>query len=276
MISFHPVVRATVVAIAAALAGCGTDAGPAGSAATPAAPAPARREVAVAAAADLRFALDEVIVAFARASPEIAVKPVYGSSGSLFAQIQNKAPFDVFLSADVSYPRKLVEAGLALEGEREFVYAVGHLVLWAPSGSAVPVEKGVQALLDPAVRKVAIANPAHAPYGRAAEAALKGLGVYDAVAPRLVLGENISQTFQFIESGAADVGVVALSLALAPNVRGKGKYWQLPDDSYPPLEQGGLVLRTARDAEAALAFRRYFTTDAAPILKRYGFALPGS
>src|SRR5262249_39922487 len=157
------------------------------------------------------------------------------------------APFDLYLSADIDYPRKLMESRLALQ-ESEFVYAVGHLVVWVPNGSKLDLDRlGIRAVADPSVKKLAIANPKHAPYRRAAEAALKKFGIYDDVKDRLVLGENIAQTAQFVESGSADVGIIALSLALAPAMRDKGRYWTVPLDAYPRLEQGGVILSWAKD-----------------------------
>jgi molybdate transport system substrate-binding protein len=254
---------------------CGLPAGVAGCSGGPG-PQKPQREVRVAAAADLKFALDEVAGAFERQSPGIKVTPTYGSSGNFFAQLSNEAPFDLFLSADIDYPRKLVEQGKAARGS-EFVYAVGHLVVWVPTGSKADVAKlGLRALLDPSVKKVAIANPQHAPYGRAAEAALKKLGVYDHVKDRLVLGDNVAQAAQFVESGAADAGVIALSLARAPTMRDRGRYAEVPLDAYPRLEQGGIILRWAKDREAAQALRDFLTgPEGRAVLDRYGFLLPG-
>lgn len=234
------------------------------------------RKVRVAAASDLKFAFDEVTSEFQKKNPSIKVEVTYGSSGNFFAQLSNKAPFDLLLSADLEYPRKLIEAGHGVK-ESEFQYAVGHLVLWVPKGSKLDLDKlGIRAVTDPSVKKVAIANPKHAPYGRAAEAALKKLGVYDDVKDRLVLGENIAQTAQFVESGAADVGLIALSLALAPGMREKGRFWDVPLDAYPRLEQGGLILNWAKDKEATQALRDFLTgKDGRAILKKYGFILPG-
>jgi molybdate transport system substrate-binding protein len=240
-----------------------------------AAPEGGERVVTVAAAADLKFAFEEVAAEFHARHPGIQLRVTYGSSGNFFAQLSNRAPFDVFLSADIDYPRKLVEACLAAK-ESEFLYAVGHLVVWVRNSSTLDVEKlGIRAVLDPSVRKVAIANPRFAPYGRAAEAALKSLGVYDRVRDRLVLGENIAQTAQFVESGGADVGILALSLALAPGLREKGRYGEVPLDAYPRLEQGGAILNDARDPEAAQLLRVFLMSEAGrAILKRYGFSLP--
>lgn len=232
--------------------------------------------VSVAAAADLKFALDEVIGKFEQEHSGIRIQVTYGSSGNFYAQLANRAPFDIYFSADVSYPRRLVEQGLAAK-ESEFLYAVGQIVVWVPNGSSIDVEKlGIAAVLDPAVRKVAIANPQHAPYGRAAEAAMRSLGVEEQVRERLVLGENVAQTAQFVESGAADVGIIALSLAMAPALRDKGRYWLVPLDAYPAIEQGSVILNWAKDRKATEAFRAFVSgPQGREILKQYGFILPG-
>jgi molybdate transport system substrate-binding protein len=238
-------------------------------------PQPARGAVRVAAAADLRFALDDAVKAFRERHADIDVQVTYGASGNFYAQLSNGAPFDLFLSADVDYPRRLAEQGLA-DKDSEFLYAVGHLVLWVPNSSPVDVKgRGMDALLDPSIKKVAIANPKHAPYGRAAEAALKSRGVYDRVKDRLVLGENIAQTAQFVQTGSADAGLIALSLALAPTMRDEGRYWEVPPDAYPRLEQGGVILSRAQDRQAAEALRSFLTgAEGKAVLKRYGFILP--
>jgi molybdate transport system substrate-binding protein len=233
------------------------------------------RHVSVAAASDLRFAFDEIVAEFGRKQPNIRVQVSYGSSGNLFAQLSNKAPFDIYFSADIDYPRQLVEKGLASK-DNLFQYAVGHIVIWVPIGSTIDVEGlRIKAVLDPAARKVAIANPQHAPYGRAAEAALKNLGVFDEVQGRLVFGENVAQAAQFVESGAADIGIIALSLATAPAMHDKGRYWQVPLDAYPSLEQGGVILNWAKDRRAADEFCQFVSsTGGQAILKRFGFILP--
>jgi molybdate transport system substrate-binding protein len=257
---------ALLLAVAlAALAGCGR--GPA--------PAEGKREVRVAAAADLKFALDDLITEFHREHRDIRVQVSYGASGNFFAQLSSKAPFDLFFSADVEYPRRLVEKGLAAK-EDEFLYAVGHLAVWVPQKSSLDLErKGIRALLDPSVRKVAIANPRHAPYGRAAEAALKKLGVYDEIKGKIVQGENVAQAAQFVETGSADAGVIALSLALSPPMRKKGRHWEVPLDAYPRLEQGGIILSWAQDRQAAEALRDFVGGPGGKaVLKRYGFFLP--
>ncbi len=232
------------------------------------------REITVAAAADLSSALKDIADKFEKRSG-VSVKLSFGASGALTQQIQNGAPFDVFFSADMDYPRQLITAGQA-EGATLYRYAVGKLVLWAPADSPLDFEhKGMQALVDPSVKKISIANPQHAPYGRAAVAALKHDGLYEKVSDRLVLGENVSQAAQFVESGNAQVGFVALAHAMAPAMQGKGKYWQVPADAYPPIDQGVVVVSRSTHKEDAAAFVEYLKKpEAAAVLQRYGFTLP--
>jgi len=230
----------------------------------------------IAAASDLKFALEEILVEFRRTHPGIQVQAIFGASGTLFAQLTREAPYDLFLSADLKYPRQLVEQGQA-DAATEFKYAVGHIVVWVTNKSPLDVEKlEIQSVIDPRVHSCAIANPQHAPYGRAAEAALKSLNVYDQVADRLVLGENISQTAHFVESGAADIGILSLSLARSPAMRDKGRYWEVPVSAYPKLEQGGVILKTCQDMKAAREFQAFLTgAEGGTILQKFGFVLPG-
>jgi len=231
--------------------------------------APSPRKLSIAAAADLQFALAEAARQFHRQHSQIELAIDYGSSGNFYAQIRNGAPFDLFLSADVQYPRTLAHDGL-VRADSVFVYAAGRLAVWVPAAS--PLDPAT-ALRDPTVRRIAIANPQHAPYGRAAEAALRQMGLYQSVEKKLVLGENISQTLQFVQSGAADVGMVALSLAVAPAVRGQGRYWEVPVESYPKMEQGGVILK---ESAAAREFRDWLLAPAGRrLLQQYGFFLPG-
>jgi len=231
-------------------------------------------QITVAAAADLNAALPELAAEYQKQTGN-SVKLAFGSSGSLFSQIQNGAPFDMFFSADEEYPRQLVEAGIA-ERPSLYRYAVGKLVVWVPASSSLEVEQsGIKVLLDTSVKKIAIANPQHAPYGRAAETALRHFGIYEQAAPRLVLGENVSQAAQFVESGSAQAGLIALSHALSPSLKGKGRYWIVPADAHPPLNQAAVILaRSSRKQEAAnfLAFLK--TSQAIEVLRRYGFAIP--
>ena len=235
-----------------------------------------QRHVSLAAAADLKFALDRLVGDFGKLHPEIRVEATFGSSGNFYSQLQNQAPFDIFLSADMEYPARLIREGLTLPGT-EFTYAVGRLAMWVPADSAIDPQKlGIQALQDPAVSHIAIANPQHAPYGRAAEAAMRSLGVYDSIRQKLILGENVAQTLQFVQSGNAQIGIVALALAVSPSVRGQGRYWEVPLESYPRMEQGGVILKWTKDAEAARSFRAYLTgPEGRSTLKSFGFTLPG-
>jgi molybdate transport system substrate-binding protein len=228
----------------------------------------------VAAAADLSTALKEIGDNF-ETKTGAKVKLSFGASGALTQQIQNGAPFDLFFSADMDYPRQLIAAGDA-DAASLYEYAVGKLVLWVPADSPLDVDhQGMKILLDSSVKKIAIANPQHAPYGRAAVAALKTDGLYDQVAERLVIGENISQAAQFVESGNAQAGFVALAHALAPGMRGKGKYWEVPADAYPALAQGVVVLAHSQRKPEAREFIDYLKTKAAAeVLKKYGFTLP--
>ena len=232
---------------------------------------PSPAELTVAAAADLSAALKEIGDGYEKKTG-VKVKLSFGASGALTQQIQNGAPFDLFFSADMDYPRQLITAGDA-EGASLYQYAVGKLVLWVPADSSLDLDRGMNILVDPAVKKIAIANPQHAPYGRAAEAALHNMGLYEHVAGKLVMGENISQTFQFVQSGAADAGIVALSLAVAPNVRGQGRYWEIPENQYPKIEQGGAILK---NSAAAREFRDWLLGQSGrTLLAQYGFSLPG-
>lgn len=229
----------------------------------------------VAAASDLQFALPVIAAQFeAQSGTKLSV--TYGSSGNFLSQIQNGAPFDLFFSADVGYPQILLEAGFAEPGSLR-PYAVGRLVLWFPPDSPLdPVKLRWDALLDPRVQKIAIANPDHAPYGRAAVAALQKAGFYDQVKSKFVYGENISQAAQFAQSGSAQAGILALSIALSPSLQ-SGKRWEIPSDFYPPIQQGVVLLKSSPNKPAALAFLAFFQTESArATLARFGFTLPNA
>ena len=232
----------------------------------------ADREINVAAAADLSSALQEVATNYEKRTGA-TVKLSFGASGALTQQIQNGAPFDIFFSADMDYPRQLIKDGKA-DGTTLYRYAIGRLVLWVPKDSPLDVEhKGIDVLLDPLVKKISIANPQHAPYGRAAEAVLKHYGMYEKVADHLVLGENISQAAQFVESGNAQAGFVALAHAMAPSMQGRGKYWIVPSDAYPPLDQGVVLISHSPHQQDAAAFLAYIKSEEfAAELQRYGFS----
>jgi molybdate transport system substrate-binding protein len=230
------------------------------------------QEITVAAAADLQFAFQDVSARFQKDTGH-AVKLIYGSSGNFFAQIQNGAPFDLFFSADINYPKQLEAAGLAEPGTL-YEYATGRIVIWALTDSKVDLGHGMQSLLDSSVKKIAIANPEHAPYGRAAVAAMKHEGIYDQVSGKLVLGENISQTASLVVSGGADVGIVAQSLAVAPSMKSKGRYAEIPTDAYPAIEQAAVVLKSSPNKEIAKQFMAYIkTAEIQRIFHDYGFTV---
>jgi molybdate transport system substrate-binding protein len=232
------------------------------------------QEITVAAAADMSAALPELVAAYTKKTGQ-TVKLSFGASGNLTNQIRNGAPFDIFFSADEQYPQQLVTEGLALK-DTLYRYAIGRLVLGVANDSPLDLPKlGIQALLDPSVKKISIANPAHAPYGRAAEAALRHFGIYDQVSSRLVLGENVSQAAQFVESGNAQAGLIALSHALAPALKDKGRYWTVPLDAYPTLNQAAVVLSRSKKQDAARKFlESVHSPEATSLLISYGFSLP--
>lgn len=236
----------------------------------------AKGHVRVAAAADLNAALPALVTRF-RASHDVDVSVSYGSSGTFYAQLLNRAPFDLFLSADIEYPRQLAARGLTIP-DGEFTYAVGRLVLWVRATSPVDLAHGgLQSLAGSAVTHVAIANPEHAPYGRAAMAALQAAGVAERVRPKLVYGDSVAQALQFVQSGAAEAGIVALSLALAPNLEDQGRWVEVPLAAYPRMEQGGTILQWATDVESAKALRAFMVgADGRAMLKQFGFFVPGT
>jgi molybdate transport system substrate-binding protein len=257
---------ALLLLLVAVLAGCGSG----GPASTP------RVTVRIAAASDLKLALERLRAVVAREHPEIDLRATYGSSGTFRTQLVNGAPFDLFLSADVGFARELVTKGLA-DDKDVFTYAVGRLVVWTGKDSPVDPAPGLAALADPRIRKVAIANPTTAPYGRAAVAALKTVKQYDAVRPKLVLGESVAQAAEFVTSGNADAGIVAMSLVLSDPLRHVGRWVEVPLTAYPQLLQGGVVLGKAADAGAARQVRDVLLSSAGrEVLKEYGFFLPGA
>ena len=226
----------------------------------------------VAAAADLKFAMDEIIAHYKQGHPADTPQVIYGSSGKFHTQIQQNAPYDLYFSADIAYPRQLQVAGFASSPVKP--YGFGRIVLWSASIDASKLS--LASLSDPAIRRVAIANPRHAPYGKRAEEALRATGLWDKVAPKLVYGENIAHTAQFVQTGNAQVGIIALALALNPALSREGKYWLIPDTLHAPLEQGFIVTARARDNAGAKRFADYMGSAAArAVMVKYGFALPG-
>ena len=231
------------------------------------------QELTVAAAADLRPALEEISAKF-KAESGIVLRVSYGSSGNFFQQLQNGAPFDVFLSANVDYPKKLEQGGLIAPGTY-YEFARGSIVLMVPYDSKVDLSEGLHALLTPTVKKIAIANPSHAPYGQAAVAAIKNVGIYDWAAPHLVMGENISEAASFVLSGAADAGIVAKSLAFGPAAAKRVKFAEISSKDYPPLLQAMVVLKSSKNLPAAARFETFMRSeDAKKILQQFGFELP--
>jgi molybdate transport system substrate-binding protein len=229
----------------------------------------------VAAAADLKFALDEVIAQFRRDSGQI-VRVTYGSSGNFSRQIVQGAPYELFLSADEHFVEVLAARGLT-RGRGE-LYGIGRIVVFAPEGSPLHpdprLEHLARRLAEGTAGRLAIASPEHAPYGRAAEQALRSLGLWDAARPRLVLGENVAQAAQFAASGNADGGIIAYSLALAPELRRRGSFALIPESLHEPLRQRMVLLAGA--SQEAERFYDYLRSPAArAILASYGFTLPG-
>ncbi len=234
--------------------------------------ATAAEKITVAAAADLKFALDDIVALFKRAHPGDEVETIYGSSGKFQAQIRQGAPFDLYFSADIAYPRALKEEGFA--GSEVQPYAVGRIVLWSRSPDSAKMT--LASLADPALRKIAIANPKHAPYGKRAEEALKAAGVWEKVESKLVFGENVAQTAQFVQTGNAQVGIIALSLALSPELASQGSYALIPGNLHQPLEQGFIVTKRGAGNSLAQEFVRFIAgKEARAVMIRYGFSLPG-
>ena len=235
----------------------------------------AAQEITVAAAADLQFAMQDVAARFQKETGK-TVKLIYGSSGNFFQQIQNGAPFDMFFSANLDYPKKLESAGLTVSGSY-YQYARGKIVVWVPNESKLDLSSGLQVLMNPSIKKIAVANPQHAPYGQAAVAAMQKENIYDKVKDKFVLGENISQTASFVVSGAADVGIVALSLALSPNMKDKGRFAEIPGAEYPPIEQACVILSSSKNKETAKQFLSFIeTAEVADTLRTYGFDVQSS
>lgn len=227
----------------------------------------------VAAASDLATSIDELAAAFRRQAPEAEVKTSLGSSGNFFAQIKNGAPFDVFLSADMAYPARLAREGAADPGTLA-AYAVGRVAVWSVD-PRFDLRQGMRVFTDPRLARVAIANPDVAPYGQAARAALQAHGWWDAVKDKLVIGENVAQAAQFVQSGSVQLGVVSYSTVLSPRLKGVGSYYLIPDTGSAPIEQGAVVTRHGAGKALAARFVKFLHSPAArEILLRHGFTVP--
>ena len=229
-------------------------------------------KITIAAAADLKFAMDEIITGFNKSHPGNDIEPVYGSSGKFHTQIQQGAPYDLFFSADIAYPRELVKQGMAASEVKP--YAVGRIVLWSNSMDATKMT--MASLTDPKITRIAIANPKHAPYGKRAEEALRAAGLWDKVQSKLVFGENIAHTTQFVQTGNAQVGIIALSLAVNPELAKKGGFYLIPDSLHNPLEQGFIITKLGANKALAKLFGDYMgSKQVRSIMTKYGFVLPG-
>jgi len=219
-----------------------------------AAPACAQTPLRIAAAADLEPVLPPILVQFEK-NTGIHAEATYQASAMLTTQIENGAPFDLFLSADLSFPKRLIGDGLAdaagsADSTTPITYAKGTLVLWARKDSHLPAPS-LDLLRSPALQRLAIANPDRAPYGRAAVAALESLKLYDALKPRLVTAENIAQAAQFVDTGNADAGLISLTSALTPRLTADGQYFVIPRNLYPPIEQGAVIVSNTQQRAAA-------------------------
>ena len=212
------------------------------------APAGAQTPLHVAAAADLEPVLPPILAGFERTTG-IHAETTYKASAVLTTQIENGAPFDIFFSADLSFPQRLIDAGLA-DASSPVPYARGTLVLWERKDSNLP-PPSIALLRDARLKRLAVADPDRAPYGRAAEAALKSLKLYDTLKPRLATAENIAQAAQFVDSGNADAGLISLTAALTPKLAASGSYFVIPRDLYPPIEQGAVIVRSTQQPAAA-------------------------
>ena len=236
------------------------------------------QEITVAAAADLNYAMKDVAAHFQQQTGN-EVNLSLGASGNLYSEIRNGAPYDLFFSADSDYPKKLAASGL-IDSSSLRTYAVGHLVLWHPSIGGnhdyLPATRDEisKFLLRPDVKRIAIANPEHAPYGRAAMATLQHYNLKGKVADKLVFGENVSQAAQFVQSGNAQVGFIPLSLILYPSSKNAHDYWSVPQDAYPPLEQVAGIVSSSKHKKTAQAFLDYVrSAQGAAIMEQYGFSM---
>jgi len=229
------------------------------------------QKVNVAAAANLRYVMEDIKTVYVKQNPKAKVNLIFGSSGTLVQQISNGASFDFFMAADNDFPLKLKSKGLTTGPIS--VYAYGKLVLYSTS---LPVVKlGLDALKDSRVQKIALANPVTAPYGTQAVNVLKAKALYDELKPKLVIGENISQTAQYAFTGNAELGFVALSLAMAPEMVGKGQYYIIPQSLYERISQACVLLRTPVLNTEAAKFRKYVLSAATkPIWEKYGYSVP--
>lgn len=228
-------------------------------------------QITIAAAADLKFALDEIVSGFRKEHPGDEIRVTYGSSGKFHTQIRQGAPYDLFFSADIAYPRELARIGLAASEVRP--YAFGRIVLWSSAMDATRMT--LPTLADSNINRIALANPKHAPYGKRAEEALRALGLWEKLQPKLVFGENIAQAAQYVQSGNVPVGIIALSLAVNPELAKRGGYYLIPEHLHQPLEQGYMITRQGGGNPLAKKFAGYMDSGKArSVMARFGFVLP--
>jgi molybdate transport system substrate-binding protein len=228
------------------------------------------QSITIAAAADLRNALDDITKLYIEKHKDVKIDVIYGSTGNLFQQITNQAPYDLFFSADISFASKLEE--LKLTSGKPTIYAIGHLVLWS---SAKDVSKGLDLLKSNDIKKISIANPEVAPYGKRAVESLKYYKLYDVIKDKIVKGDNVSQAAQFVLTGNAEAGIIALSLALSPEMSSKGRYYIIDEKSYSKMEQAYVILKKSEKKKELLDFVKFLETkNAKDILTKYGFRLP--
>jgi len=229
--------------------------------------------LALAAASNLVYVLDDLLAAFRQTHPDLHPTLSTGASGSLVAQIRHGSPVDVFLSADHHYAQALVDSRHAVASSFT-TFATGRLVLWTTRDS-LALDSLPATVRDPAVRKLALANPDTAPYGRATKQVLATLDLWTDAAPKMVLGENITQTAQFVETGHADAGFVALSLVLSPRLKNRGRWLEIPAHLHSPLDQAAVLTPRGSENPAAHLFLNFLRSDPArEILLRHGYAVP--
>ncbi|WP_457642496.1 molybdate ABC transporter substrate-binding protein [Persephonella sp.] len=233
-------------------------------------------EINIFAASNLSYVFDKIVDIYKKKNPDDRVKVIYASSGKGFNQIVNGAPFDIFFSANMSYAIKLYDKGYAITKAEPYV--LGRIVLWTRKDSGIDVSKGLHVLLDPEIEKIAVANWDLAPYGQAAKECLIKNRIFEEIRNKIVIGENITKTAQYVEFGAADIGFIALSLAKSKKLKEKGKYYLIPSDCHSPIKQGYVVLKHAEEknrVKTVLRFINFLKTEKIKeLLKKYGYEIP--
>lgn len=228
-------------------------------------------EIRIAIAADLKYAMEDLVKDFKQSNQQDKLEIISGSSGKFYHQIINGAPFDMFFSADIEYPNKLHEEKQTFSVPK--AYAIGRLVLWQETKTTDALNLDV--LKQSHIKKIAIANPLHAPYGKRAKELLEKLNLWDSLQSKLIFAENVAQVFQYVHSRTVEIGIGALSLALNPSSKNEGRYFLIDESYHAPLEQGYVILKRAANNPLAIKFDHYLQTQSArEIFKKYGFKLP--